>query len=82
MRPGPGNYRDQNPTRMIQICITHAFSHPGPKSTGGNPICEFEPVTPYVPGLGLNGTWVTLYYQDMGYSCRCRSAVSRSSGNV
>ena len=34
------------------------------------------------PGLGANGTWVTLYYQDMGYSFGCRAAGFLPLGNA
>jgi len=41
------------------------------------------PVTPGVtPRVGANGTWVTLYYQDMGYSFRRRTAGFLPSGNA
>jgi hypothetical protein len=31
---------------------------------------------------GANGTWVTLYYQDMGYSLCCWAAGFLPPGNV
>jgi hypothetical protein len=36
----------------------------------------------YTPGCGANGTWVTLYCQDMGYSLRGRAAGSLPPGNA
>jgi len=40
-------------------------------------------VTPgLTPLLGANGTWVTLYYQDMGYSLCCRAVGFLVPGNV
>ena len=33
-------------------------------------------------GRGANGTWVTLYYQDMGYSFRRRTAGLLPRGNA
>jgi len=33
-------------------------------------------------GGGANGTWVTLYYQDMGYSYRRRTAGLLPRGNA
>jgi hypothetical protein len=34
------------------------------------------------PLHGANGTWVTLYYQDMGYSFRRRTAGLLPRGNA
>jgi hypothetical protein len=34
------------------------------------------------PHPGANGTWVTLYYQDMGYSFRRRAAGFLPRGNA
>jgi hypothetical protein len=47
-----------------------------PKSSICNLISEIALLTLPRPPGGSNGTWVTLYYQDMGYSRRHRTAGS------
>ena len=66
---------------MIRILITRVFS-------SGRVTSQFSTPYPQMPrndtpvGGGANGTWVTLYYQDMGYSSRRRAAGFLPLGNA
>jgi hypothetical protein len=55
---------------------------------GDEPADEPLEVRTHIPSpgpptwVGANGTWVTLYYQDMGYSLCCRAAGFLPPGNA
>jgi hypothetical protein len=74
------------PVRMIRVLITRILTPVSVTFPLSVYYSRLGGMTPPLEGCfppqGANGTWVTLYYQDMGYSLCCRVAGFLPPGNA